>query len=101
VVFNLFGSALVRVLGGERLETVLMTRPRVRGRLAAPVKSNQGREDYLRARLEPGDDGLPTVHVIPGKSVAISTLAHADGLLCVPLQTEGIEAGSEVEIILI
>lgn len=102
VVFSLFGTALVRVIGGEKLERLLMTRPSVRARAAGRVRSNQGREDYLRARLEPAaDGGLPYVHVVPGKSVAISTLAHADGLLRIPLQTEGIEEGTEVDVILL
>lgn len=102
VVFSLFGSALLGVLGGESLTKLLMTRPRVRARLARSVHSNLGREDYLRARLEAADDGgLPWVHVVPGKSVAISTLAHADGLLRIPLQTEGLDEGAEVDVILL
>jgi molybdopterin molybdotransferase len=100
VVFSLFGSALVRVLGGERLEHVLATRARVRGRLTTSVRSNQGREDYLRVRLEAQPEGLPSVHVIAGKSVAISTLSQADGLLRIPLQTEGLLEGNEVDVIL-
>lgn len=100
VVFNLFGSALVRVLGGENLEHVLATRACVRARLAGPVRSNHGREDYLRVRLEARSQDLPIVHVIAGKSVAISTLAQADGLLRIPLQTEGLAEGSEVDVIL-
>lgn len=102
VVFSLFGSALIGVLGGEKLDHLLMTRPRVRARVTRRVQSNLGREDYLRARLESADDGgLPYVHIVPGKSVAISTLAHADGYLRIPLQTEGIDEGSEVDVILL
>jgi molybdopterin molybdotransferase len=102
VVFSLFGSALLGVLGGELLSQILLTRPRVRARLARSAHSNLGREDYLRARLEAADDGgLPWVHIVPGKSVAISTLAHADGLLRIPLQTEGLDEGAEADVILL
>lgn len=102
VVFSLFGSALLGVLGGEVLSELLLTRPRVRARVTRPVHSNPGREDYLRARLEPADDGgLPYVRILPGKSVAISTLAHADGLVRIPLQTEGLDEGTEADVILL
>jgi molybdopterin molybdotransferase len=99
VVFRLFGQTLIRVLAGEPLERILLTRATVRGRLAAAVVSTPGREDYLRARLEPGEP-LPTVHALKGKSVAISTIARADGLVRIPLSTEGLAAGSEVDVIL-
>jgi molybdopterin molybdotransferase len=101
VVFSLFGSALIGVLGGERLDHLLITRPRVRARVTRRIHSSLGREDYLRARLERAEDGgLPYVHIVPGKSVAISTLAHADGLLRIPLQTEGLDEGTEADVIL-
>ena len=59
VVFTLFGAPLVRVLGGERLERILTLRPRVRARLARTrIAAAEGREDYMRVRLE-SDDGDP------------------------------------------
>ncbi len=100
VVFRLFGEPLVRVVGGESLSRILLTRPTVRARLARDVTSTAGREDYVRTRLMPGD-GLPRAEVLPGKSVALSTIARADGLLRIPLSCEGLEAGTEVDVILL
>jgi molybdopterin molybdotransferase len=101
VVFTLFGSALVRTIGGELMERILLTRPSVRAHLGEAVRSTQGREDYVRARLDPpkaDSHGLPVAVPLRAKSVAISTIAKADGLLRVPLSTEGLDAGSEVDI---
>jgi len=99
VVFWLFGQTLIRVLAGEPLGRILLTRPTVRGRLAESVSSTPGREDYVRALLEPGEP-LPSVRPLRGKSVAISTIARADGLLRIPLSSEGLEAGTEVDLML-
>jgi molybdopterin molybdotransferase len=100
VVFTLFGSTLVRVLGGEPLARILLTRPVLGARLADSVRSTAGREDYLRVRLDESD-GLPTAVPLQGKSVAISTIARADGLLRIPQSTEGLERGERVDILLI
>ncbi|MFT5041646.1 MAG: molybdopterin molybdotransferase [Hyphomicrobiaceae bacterium] len=102
VVMHLFGSALVGSLEGEPVERILLRRPRVRARLDEDVASPAGREDYLRVRLEPGLGlDLPIARPVRGKSVAISTIARADGLLAVPASTEGLAAGSEVEVVLL
>ncbi|MEE8311017.1 MAG: gephyrin-like molybdotransferase Glp [Candidatus Binatia bacterium] len=100
VVFKLFGSTLVRVIGGEPLERILTTRASARARLAEALTSTPGREDYIRARLEAGSP-LPSAVPLRGKSAAISTLARADGLIRVPLSSEGLEAGSEIDVILL
>lgn len=100
VVFTLYGSTLVRVIGGEPLERILTTRPIARARLAQALPSTPGREEYVRARLAAGTP-LPSAYPLSGKSVAISTLARADGLVRVPLSSEGLEAGTEVDLILL
>lgn len=100
VVFTLFGSTLVRVLGGEPLARILLTRPILRARLAESVRSTAGREDYLRVRLDEAE-GLPSAVPLRGKSVAISTIARADGLLRIPQSTEGLESGELVDVFLI
>ena len=99
VVFNLFGSTLVRVLAGEGIEKILLTRPRVLATLEDRVRSTEGREDYVRVRLDDGGP-WPTAVPIPGKSVSISTVAKADGVMRVPQSTEGYNKGEQVEVIL-
>jgi molybdopterin molybdotransferase len=101
VVFTLFGAPLVRVLGGEPLERILTLRPRVRARLAAPIPSMEGRDDFTRVRLESSDGDLPVAHAIRGKSVALSTIARADGVVCVPASSTGFAAGTEVDVLLL
>jgi molybdopterin molybdotransferase len=101
VVFALFGSALVRVLEGEPMARILLTRPSVRARLARAVRSTPGREDYIRVRLERGEDGSVIAVPQPGKSVAISTIARADGLVRIEISRDGIAAGDEVDVLLI
>jgi molybdopterin molybdotransferase len=101
VVFTLFGSTLVRVLEGEALARILVTRATTRARLARAVGSTPGREDYFRVRLENGEDGSVVAVPQPGKSVAISTIARADGLLRVPISSDGLPAGAEVEVLLL
>lgn len=104
VVFVLFASVLIRIREGERLDRILATRPRVRARLTEDLSSTPGREDWIRVRLAvaPGNDGRCPVLAIPirGKSVAISTIARADGLLRIPRSSEGFAAGTEAEVLL-
>lgn len=126
VVFLLFGSVLVRLRGGERLPRIFATRPRVRATLGSDLTSTPGREDYVRVRLGPtasdgsiGNGGiaggnslasdlaalddlgaLPVATPLRGKSVAISTIARADGVLRIPRSSEGLSAGSQVEVLL-
>ena len=100
VVFTLFGAPLVRVIGGEPLERILLTRPAVRARLAESVASTPGREDYIRARLEKNAGALPSAVPLRGKSVAISTVARADGLVRIPRSSEGLDEGADVDVLL-
>jgi molybdopterin molybdotransferase len=101
VVFTLFGEPLVRALGGEPLERILALRPRVRARLATRIPAAEGRDDFTRVRLDPVDGDLPIAHSILGKSVALSTIARADGLVRVPASSSGLAAGTEVDVLLL
>ncbi|MFP6626191.1 MAG: gephyrin-like molybdotransferase Glp [Deltaproteobacteria bacterium] len=99
VVFTLFGSTLIRVLGGEPLQRVMLTRPRTRALLASAVGATAGRENYVRVKLEPGTT-LATAVPLRGKSAALSTIAGADGMVCIKPSSEGLQAGEEVEVLL-
>ncbi len=80
---------LGRGLAGPRLR---------RARLGQRVASVTGREDWLPVRLSQSADGEWLAEPIFGKSNLIFTLVGADGLLRVPLNTGGYDAGSLVEI---
>ncbi len=84
---------LVARHGGQPLAS-----PRfVSARLTQRVASVTGREDWLPVRLSE-DGGGTLAQPIFGKSNLIFTLVAADGLLRIPLNTGGYDAGSLVEI---
>ena len=72
---------------------------RVRARLSQRVASVTGREDWLPVRLSETADGQTMAEPVFGKSNLIFTLVSADGLLRVPLNTGGYDAGREVDVI--
>ena len=81
---------LDKMLGQTKplLRTVTVT-------LADNIPSQRGREEYVRVRVE---NGIATP--LFGKSGLLNTLVKSDGLICIPAGTEGLEKGSETEVIL-
>jgi len=71
----------------------------VRARITRQLRSAPGREDYVRVRLR-REDGALVAEPILGKSGLIATMARADGLARIPLDSEGVQAGETVEVIL-
>ncbi len=63
--------------------------------LAENIPSQRGREEYVRVRVE---NGIASPFF--GKSGLLNTLVKSDGLICIPAGYEGLEKGSEVEVIL-
>ncbi len=100
VIFAVFGLPLLRLLEGEAPAAAFRPRSTVPARLGRNVDSAPGREDYARVRLIE-DGGGWVAEPLPGKSGAIFSLVHADGYVVVPLGSEGIEAGTAVEVVLL
>ncbi len=99
VIFDLFAAPLLRIAGGEHAAEAFSpksVRPAV---LATNVASKAGREDYVRVRLN-DDGGTVTATPMPGKSGAIFNLIAADGLVRIPANAEGLDEGTQVEVIL-
>ncbi|WP_445678423.1 molybdopterin molybdotransferase MoeA [Radicibacter daui] len=93
----LFLKPAIARLCGESASGLLPTFP---ARLAAPLAANDGREDYLRARLEPatGADSLPSVTAGTAQdSSMLSVLAGADCLIRRPPHALAAQAGDIVE----
>jgi len=100
VIFEIFGAPLLRVLGGEDPSQVFTPQRTVRARLDQNIASQPGREDYVRVTLATHDGGWSATPMA-GKSGAIFNLVKADGLVRVPASAEGLEAGTEVEVVLL
>ncbi|HEY4691087.1 MAG TPA: gephyrin-like molybdotransferase Glp [Anaerolineae bacterium] len=69
----------------------------IRARLARNVASTPGREDYVQVKLVERD-GEVWAEPIFGKSNLIYTLVKADGLMVVPLDANGMQAGESVDV---
>lgn len=85
------------------IKRMLGESPRVRATvtavLAANIPSTTGREDSVPVRLI-DRDGTLLAEPMFGKSNLIYTLVKADGLVYVPLNSNGLRAGSDVEVTL-
>ncbi|HKA55495.1 MAG TPA: gephyrin-like molybdotransferase Glp [Candidatus Binatia bacterium] len=99
VVFALFGAPLIRLVGGEPAAAAFAPPRTTRAKLAQNVASAPGREDYVRVILERKNSDV-LAQPLPGKSGAVFSLVKADGMVCVPHDEEGKEAGEEIEVIL-
>ncbi len=95
VVFDAFVRPLLWRMGGE-LGRDPWPCP-VRARLARPVSSTAGREDYVRVRLTERD-GETWAEPLPGGSSAISNLVYADGMVRVDAAREQVPAGEWVGV---
>jgi molybdopterin molybdotransferase len=68
--------------------------------LAGPVPANDRREDYLRASLVPGADGIERVQPFERQdSSMLATFARADALIVRPPHAEALEPGAPVPVL--
>jgi len=95
VVYRLFVRPVLRRLMGCSRE--LLPDPYVEAVLTRNVHSDPGRTEYIRVRLVAAGDELQAEPVL-GASGLIMTMARADGLIVVPLGSDGLEAGSRVRV---
>ena len=96
VTYDLFVAPTLAHLSGASA----VPRRTVSARLSRNIASATGREDYIQVRLEPRPDGQLDAVPVFGKSNLIFTLIRADGMLKVPLDVGGLNAGATVEVIL-
>ena len=73
---------------------------RLMATLSRNVASAQGRVDYIRIRLNQ-KEGVLWAEPVLGKSGLISTMVKADGLVEIGMNTEGLDKGTQVEVILL
>ncbi len=96
VTFDLFVAPILAHLTGA-ISTPHRT---TSARLSRNIASATGREDYVQVRLDRGADGVLEAVPIFGKSNLIFTLIRADGMVKVPLDLGGLNAGVQVEVVL-
>lgn len=68
--------------------------------LSRNIASRQGREDYIRVKLDYQANGLPHAIPVPGLSGLLRTLLDSEGLVRIPARAEGLEAGTPVDVLL-
>ena len=75
----LFLRPLLAALHGEKAAARDPSEP---GRLGTDVPANGARQDYMRAALDPGPDGIPRATPAESQdSSLVKTMACADGLI--------------------
>ncbi len=98
VAFHLFVEPLLERLLGR--PGVAFTRfGRLRARLTRNVSAASGRELYLRVRVSRDAEGYLAKPVL-GRSGLLRSLVQGSGLVRVPLGSEGLYGGAEVEVLL-
>jgi molybdopterin molybdotransferase len=95
IVFDQFIRPYLRRLSGEK--RLLPEGARVSARLSRNCASDAGKEDYVRVRLHEGPAGYEAEPLL-GKSTLMMTLVGADGIVVIPENVEGLEAGEPVEV---
>ena len=106
VVMHVLGIPFIRHISGHSLRFGNAFEQRLwtgrQARLTRNIASRQGREDYVRVRLHFEDQGgtLPQAIPVPGLSGLLRTLLDADGIIRIPADLEGIEAGTLVDVLL-
>jgi len=95
VIAGLFVVPVIGALMGLKARP----RPSVPARLALNLASQAGREDWVPVQLLREAGGYRAEPIF-GKSNLIFTLARADGLLRIPPDATGLDAGEVVEVFL-
>jgi molybdopterin molybdotransferase len=72
---------------------------RVEVRLATPIHSIIGLEEYVRVRIEDGNDHVREAYPVYGKSGMLSTMVRANGILVIPMNVEGFSGGETVQAV--
>ena len=94
-IFQRFVTPAIRMLLGAGP----LTKHTVNAYLARNIPAASGRADFVRVRLEKREDAVWAVPVF-GKSNLIYTLVRSEGVVEVPLNSNGIPAGALVEVTL-
>jgi molybdopterin molybdotransferase len=98
-VYGVLVSPFVKGLRGERRAPHTSVPRILKAKVGMNIVSTNGRTDFVRVHLTQKEDGL-WAKPIYGSSGLIATLVRADGLICIPLEKNGLRQGEEVEVML-
>ena len=98
VVFEVVVKPFIEHIGGLSLRKIKKIKSTAI--LTRNISSAQGRIDFTRVRLIK-KDGVLWAEPILGKSGLINTMVQADGLIEIGINTEGLDKGAEVEVVLL
>ena len=99
IVFHVMVRAALEKIGGRK-EDDLGTRQEVPATLSRNLASVHGREDYVRVKLVREAENLIAEPIL-GKSGLLHTMVKADGLIKIPRDSEGLDKGTPVYVILL
>ena len=72
---------------------------RIKAVLATSIHSTIGLEEFIRVRLEESADGSCSARPVFGKSAMLSTMVKANGVVVVPMHSEGFAKGEIVHVV--
>lgn len=93
ITFNLFGKPVIYKWQGIEMEPAEV----LRAALSRQAASTLGQEEFLRVKIGKVGDKFIATPVSRGAGVLMS-LVRADGFVRIPAMSEGIGAGSEVDV---
>jgi len=99
VVFHRVVRPFIARISGMAPAAIFMER-RICAKISRNIASAQGRTDFVRVRLKDEGDALWAEPIL-GKSGLIHTMVQADGLVEIDMNTEGLNKGAEVSVILL
>jgi molybdopterin molybdotransferase len=94
--FYVFARPLIAKMLGSTYEL----EPRVRARVTRRIASNVGMRSFVRVKVSDADGKYVAEPVRTTGSGILSSMIHANGLLIIPEDIEGIDENQEVDIIL-
>ncbi len=96
VVFSNVVQPFIEHISGRYRQTKF----KLSATLSRNISSAQGRIDFVRVRLIE-KDGILQAEPILGKSGLINTMIKADGIIEIGINTEGLDKGTEVSVIIL
>ncbi|MBI4687054.1 MAG: molybdopterin molybdotransferase MoeA [Nitrospirae bacterium] len=97
VCFELFIKPVLKILAGQKRDSLQGLKKTVRARLSRNISSGSGRQEYVRVMLEERGSEIWAAPVF-GKSGLITTLIKAQGTIVITLNKTGLSEGEEVEV---